>query len=187
MKVLNRYFDAALEIETKRFGDDRGWFNVPWEFEAAAAIGIDKPFVQDNHSLSVDVGTIRGIHLQLAPYEQGKLVRVATGAVLDVIVDLRPGSPTVGEWAGIELSAETGNQLWVPRGFGHGFCTREPNTHLLYKVDNAYHPDAERSLAWDDPSVGIDWGVDPAAVTLSEKDQQGADLETILNDIRGAQ
>ena len=191
MKVINRFFDthsteAVLELETPRFGDDRGWFSVPFELDAAAEIGIAQPFVQDNHSMSVNVGTVRGIHLQLPPHEQGKLVRIVSGRILDVVVDLRPGSETLGQWIGIELSAEVGNQLWIPRGFGHGFCTLEPNTNLTYKVDNGYAPHADRSLAWDDPDVGVEWNLDPGAATLSDKDANGSALADIVAEITAA-
>ncbi len=186
MKVINRYFDAALEIEIPRFGDDRGWFSVPYEANAAAEIGLTEPFVQDNHSMSATVGTVRGIHLQLPPHDQGKLVRVTEGRVLDIVVDLRPDSPTLGEWAGIEISAEAGNQVWVPRGFGHGFRTLEPNSHLVYKVDNGYAPQADRSLAWDDPTIGVKWGIDAADATLSDKDRAGSPFADIMADIKQA-
>lgn len=187
MKVSNRFLGDAFELETPRFGDERGWFSVPFEAAQAIELGLTEPFVQDNHSLSVDVGTVRGLHFQLAPYAQGKLVRVAAGRVLDVIVDLRPDSRTLGEWAGIELSADAGNQLWVPRGFGHGFCTLEPNTHLLYKVDNVYNKDADRSLAFDDTSIDIDWPIDHGDMTLSDKDAAAADFDTIMREIKETQ
>lgn len=183
MKVVATYLGDVLELSTPCFGDDRGSFAVTFEVGAAASVGMIEPFVQDNHSVSVPVGTLRGMHLQLAPHSQGKLVRVVTGRILDVVVDLRPGSPTRGEHASIELDAVTGNQLWVPRGFGHGFCTLEPDTEVIYKVDNAYTPAAERSLAWNDPTVGIKWPVTEETVTLAAKDREGQSYQQIIDEI----
>lgn len=156
---------------------------MTYEVSAAAKVGMSEPFVQDNHSVSVPVGTLRGLHLQVAPFAQGKLVRVVKGRILDVVVDLRPGSPTRGQHARIQLDAESGNQLWVPRGFGHGFCTLEPDTEVVYKVDNTYTPAAERSLAWNDPTVGIDWPVSEAEVTLAAKDRAGLSYQEIIDEI----
>lgn len=191
MKVINRFFDddsadAVLELEAPRAIDDRGWFSPAFEVDAAAEVGITRPFVQDNQSMSVKVGTVRGVHLQLPPHEQGKLVRIVAGRVFDVVVDLRPGSATLGQWVGLELSAEAGNQLWVPRGFGHAFCTLEPNTNLLYKVDNRYAPHADRTLAWDDPDVAIEWDVDAADAVLSDKDANGSCLADIVTEVAAA-
>lgn len=191
MKVINRFFDAnpadaVLELETPRSSDDRGWFSVLFEVDAAAELGITRPFLQDNHSMSTRVGTVRGIHLQLPPHEQGKLVRIVSGRILDVVVDLRPDSNTLGEWIAVELSAEAGNQLWIPRGFGHGFCTLEPDTSLTYKVDNGYAPHADRSLAWNDPDVGIEWNLGTIEPTLSDKDANGVSLADIVAEIEAA-
>lgn len=183
MKVVATYLADVLELSTPRFGDDRGSFAVTFEVGAAAAVGMNEPFVQDNHSVSVPVGTLRGLHLQMAPYSQGKLVRVVKGRILDVVVDLRPGSATRGQYASIELDAVTGNQLWVPRGFGHGFCTLEPDTEVVYKVDNTYTPTAERSLLWNDPTLGIDWPVTEETVTLAGKDREGSSYQQIIDEI----
>lgn len=183
MEIVRTHLGDVLELSTRRFGDDRGSFEVTFEVGAAGAIGIREPFVQDNHSISTPVGTLRGLHLQMAPHAQGKLLRVIRGRIVDVVVDLRPGSPTRGEHAAIELDSDTGRQLWVPRGFAHGFCTLEPNTELVYKVDNAYTPSAERSLAWNDPTLGIDWPVSEADVTLAEKDRQGLTYQQIIGEI----
>lgn len=183
MKIVAKHLSDVLELSTPRFGDDRGSFAVTFEVGAAAALGMTEPFVQDNHSVSVPVGTLRGIHLQMAPHAQGKLVRVVKGRILDVVVDLRSGSPTRGEHASIELDATTGNQLWVPRGFGHAFCTLEPDTEVVYKVDNTYTPAAERSLVWNDPTVGIDWPVTAESVTLADKDRLGSSYQEIIDEI----
>lgn len=183
MEIVATHLGGVLELSTPRFGDDRGSFAVTFEVGAAAAVGMTEPFVQDNHSVSVPVGTLRGMHLQMAPFAQGKLVRVVAGRILDVVVDLRAGSPTRGQHASIELDAETGNQLWVPRGFGHGFCTLVPDTEVVYKVDNTYTPAAERSLAWDDPTVGIDWPVTAETVTLAAKDREGLSYQQIIDEI----
>ncbi len=183
MKIVATHLGGVFELSTPRFGDDRGSFAVTFEVGAAAAVGMTEPFVQDNHSVSVPVGTLRGMHLQMAPFAQGKLVRVVAGRILDVVVDLRAGSPTRGQHASIELDAVTGNQLWVPRGFGHGFCTLVHDTEVVYKVDNAYTPAAERSLAWNDPTVGIDWPVTAETVTLAAKDREGLSYQQIIDEI----
>lgn len=135
-----------------------------------AANGLATDFVQDNQSLSRLAGTVRGLHLQAPPFAQAKLVRVARGAVRDVAVDVRPGSPTYGRWVFADLSAENGQQIFVPRGFAHGFCTLEPDTVVCYKVDGAYDRDSERGIRFDDPQLAIDWGMPADAVTLSDKD-----------------
>lgn len=186
MKILATHLSDVLELSTPRFVDDRGSFAVTFEVGVAAGLGMTEPFVQDNHSVSIPVGTLRGLHLQLPPFSQGKLVRVVRGRILDVVVDLRADSRRRGEHAAIELDAETGHQLWVPRGFAHGFCTLEPDTEVIYKVDNAYAPSAERSLAWNDPTLGIDWPVDEATVTLTPKDAAGLSLREIIDDIDAA-
>jgi dTDP-4-dehydrorhamnose 3,5-epimerase len=183
MKILATHLNDVLELSTPRFADDRGSFAVTFEAGAAQELGLPTVFVQDNHSVSVPVGTLRGLHLQLPPCAQGKLVRVVRGRVIDVVVDLRPGSPTRGRHAAIELDAERGNQLWVPRGFAHGFCTTEPETEVIYKVDAPYAPVAERTLAWNDPTLGIDWPVDEASVTLAAKDAAGLSLQEIIEEI----
>lgn len=183
MEVVSRHLDDVLELSTQRFADDRGSFEVTYEAGAAAALGITVPFVQDNHSISVPVGTVRGLHLQLAPFSQGKLVRVVRGRILDVVVDLRADSIRRGEHAAIELDAAAGYQLWVPRGYAHGFCTLEPNTEVIYKVDNVYAPSAERSLAWNDPTLGIDWPVTESEVTLADKDRKGLTYQQIIDEI----
>lgn len=185
MKLIARHLTDVLEFEITWFGDDRGSFAETFNATKAADFGLTEPFVQDNHSISAPVGTLRGLHLQLPPHAQGKLVRVLRGKIVDVVVDLRPGSPTHGQHASITVDANR-NQVWVPRGFAHGFCTLEPDTEVAYKVDNLWAPDAERSLAWDDPTLAIDWPIGPDEVTLSGKDADGLSLAEVTAEIAAA-
>ena len=159
-------------ITPARHGDHRGFFSESYSRQALAAHGIDLEFVQDNHSLSAQVGTVRGLHFQAAPHAQDKLVRCGKGALLDVAVDIRKGSPTYGQWVAEELSFENGRQLLVPAGFAHGFITKEPDTEIIYKCSDYYAPDCEGALLWSDAQIGIDWQV-PEGVTpvLSAKDE----------------
>lgn len=160
-------------ITPKIFRDARGFFSETYNRDALAqAAGIDLTFVQDNHSLSVERGVVRGLHFQCAPFAQDKLVRVTRGAILDIAVDLRHGSPTFGQHVSALLSAENWAQLFVPRGFAHGVCTLEPNTEIVYKVTAPYAPDCDRGVAWDDPALGIAWPISPAEAILSPKDQR---------------
>ncbi|MDX2264414.1 MAG: dTDP-4-dehydrorhamnose 3,5-epimerase [Hyphomicrobiales bacterium] len=159
-------------IRPKKFGDERGFFSETYSRRALAEAGIDADFVQDNHSFSAQKGVVRGLHFQIAPHVQGKLVRVTRGAVLDVAVDIRRASPTYGQHVRAELSAENWAQLWVPPGFAHGFCTLTPDTEFLYKVTGYYSPECDRGLAWDDPALAIDWPVPPQDAILSEKDRR---------------
>jgi len=157
-------------IKPDVLADNRGFFMESYHAEKMAAHGITAAFMQDNHSLSIHAGVLRGMHYQLHPKAQTKLVRVAAGAIYDVVVDIRRGSPTYGQWEGFELSAANKLQLLVPGGFAHGFCTTEPNTEVLYKVDQPYSPDHDRGIAWNDPAIGIKWPtVQPV---LSEKDHR---------------
>lgn len=168
MKIKSTSLPEVLEITPERFGDLRGFFSETWNREIWHKSGIDLDFVQDNHSVSGPVGTLRGLHFQAPPRAQDKLVRVVNGAVLDVAVDIRRGSPRYGQWVAVELSAEDGKQLLVPKGFAHGFITLLPDTQFLYKCTNTYAPHSEGSIVWNDPNLGIDWGnVD---VTVSDKD-----------------
>ena len=161
----------GLIILTPRvFADDRGAFCETWNRDTLADHGIALTFVQDNQSLSRLPGTVRGLHYQTPPRAQDKLVRVVAGAILDVAVDIRAGSPTYGQWHGVELSAEGGRQLLVPRGFLHGFVTRAPDTIVLYKTTDTYAPECDRAIHFADPALGIDWGIDPGDAILSEKD-----------------
>jgi dTDP-4-dehydrorhamnose 3,5-epimerase len=152
------------------FKDERGFFSETFNARTLASVGISEPFVQDNHSLSVPRGVVRGLHFQIPPHAQAKLVRVVRGAILDVAVDIRHGSPTFGEHVTCVLSASNWSQLWVPRGFAHGFCTLEPNTEVIYKVTDYYAPNSDRGLRWDDPELAIAWPVASGDAILSPKD-----------------
>lgn len=159
----------VLEIRTRRFGDDRGFFSEVWHQAAWAAAGVDIPIVQDNHSRSERRGVVRGLHYQLPPMAQDKIVRVTRGAIFDVAVDIRRSSPTFGRWVGVELSEREWNQLVVPRGFAHGFVTLEDGTEVQYKVSAPYSPEQERAIRYDDPAIGIAWP-DVGNVQLSAND-----------------
>lgn len=157
-------------ITPPRFADSRGYFSETYNSANFAAAGIDCAFIQDNQSGSVHVGTIRGLHYQSPPFAQSKLVRVLAGAIIDVAVDMRRGSPTFGQWVKAELTAETGTQIFVPKGFLHGFVTLEPNTVVAYKVDAPYSREHDGSVRWDDPDLAIDWELGGRTPVLSEKD-----------------
>ncbi|WP_256078213.1 dTDP-4-dehydrorhamnose 3,5-epimerase [Massilia sp. YIM B04103] len=171
MKVLPTAIDGVLLIEPAVFGDERGFFYESFNARRFAEMtGVQADFVQDNHSRSAK-GVLRGLHYQIQQ-AQGKLVRVTTGAVFDVAVDLRKSSPTFGRWVGVELSAENKRQLWVPPGFGHGFVVTSDYAEFLYKTTDYYAPEHERTVIWNDPAIGIEWPLD-GAPQLSGKDQQG--------------
>ena len=156
-------------LKPKRHGDRRGFFAEIYSRSKFSELGIDVEFVQDNHSLSKDTGTLRGLHFQAPPHAQAKLVRCGRGAIFDVAVDIRRGSPTYGQWEGYELTAENGDQLYIPVGFAHGFVTLEPDSEIVYKCSNYYAPETEGAVLWNDPVIGINWltEVDPI---LSDKD-----------------
>jgi dTDP-4-dehydrorhamnose 3,5-epimerase len=160
----------VLLIAPPRFADQRGWFSESWNQAKLAAHGFAHEFVQDNHSYSALTGTIRGLHCQVAPFVQGKLVRCVRGSIWDVAVDIRTGSPDYGRFVAVELSAANGKQLWVPGGFLHGFCTLEPDTEVIYKVTAGYDKASERGVIWDDPDLALPWPVAPGAAVLSDKD-----------------
>jgi dTDP-4-dehydrorhamnose 3,5-epimerase len=168
---------GPLVIEPKVFGDERGFFLESWNEARFKDAGLDLAFVQDNHSRSAK-GVLRGVHFQ-NPNPQGKLVRVVSGAVWDVAVDLRASSPYFGKWFGIELSAANKRMFWVPPGFGHGFLTLEDGTDFLYKCTSLYEPASEQSLQWDDPAVGIDWPLGNIVPQLSQKDREGTAFDQI--------
>ena len=171
MEFLPTDIDAVVEVRPKRFGDQRGWFSEIYKRDAFADAGISVDFVQDNESFSAPSGTLRGLHYQLAPHPQGKLVRVVRGSILDVAVDIRRDSPTFGRHVAVTLSADTGNQLYVPVGFAHGFVTLEPDVQVTYKVTDRYAPETERSIRWDDPTIGIEWpDLGSDGPVLSDKD-----------------
>ena len=160
----------VIRIEPPRLGDSRGWFSEVFNADRVAAAGIDGPFIQDNQSFSAATGTLRGLHCQIGANVQGKLVRVLRGAIWDVAVDVRHGSPTFGRHVAAELSADNGAQLWIPRGFLHGFLTLEPDTEVLYKVTAPYDRAAERGVIWNDPDLALPWPLGADAVALSDKD-----------------
>jgi dTDP-4-dehydrorhamnose 3,5-epimerase len=162
----------VVELLPARIADARGFFSTTFSRDALAAAGIpEETWVQDNHALSAARGTVRGLHFQIPPAAQAKLVRVTRGAILDVAVDLRRGSPSFGRHAAVEISAAAWNQVFVPAGFAHGYCTLEADTEVLYKVSHAYSPDHERGLDWRDPALGIAWPVDAADAVSSDRDR----------------
>ena len=172
--------EGLLEIRTRRFGDERGFFSEVWNRQGWREAGIEIDFVQDNHSLSREAGVLRGLHFQRPPVAQAKLVRVPRGAIFDVAVDLRGGSPTFGQWLGVELSADQWNQLLVPAGFAHGYVTLEPDTEVQYKVSAPYSPDHEGAIRFDDPAIGIEWPFDLGRLIMSDRDRNApllADVE----------
>jgi dTDP-4-dehydrorhamnose 3,5-epimerase len=179
MNLIQTSLPGVVLVEPAVFADERGWFMESWQqakFDAALReLGLPppRPFVQDNHSCSAR-GVLRGLHYQLPPHAQGKLVRVTRGAAFDVAVDIRRGSPTFGQWTGDLLSADNRRQLWVPEGFAHGFVALEDDTHFLYKTTDVYARDCERALRWDDPAIGIDWPLQGLAPRLAAKDAQAA-------------
>ncbi len=169
MQIEKTALPGVLILTPRRFGDARGFFSESWNRALLAGQGIELDFVQDNHSLSHEVNTVRGLHFQAPPHAQAKLVRCGQGALFDVVVDARVGSPTYGGWVGVELSAGNGRQMLVPEGFLHGFATRAPNTEIIYKCTDYYAPDCDGAVRFDDPGLGIDWGLSGAAM-LSDKD-----------------
>ena len=171
MKVEHLRVPGLILVTPPRFGDDRGFFSEVFKLGAFRDAGIDIPFVQDNQSLSRERGVIRGLHCQIAPHPQGKLVRCTRGAIWDVAVDARRGSPTYGQWDATELSAENWAQLWVPPGFLHGFCTLQPDTEVIYKVTDVYDRASERGVIWNDPDLALPWPIRPEQAVLSDKDR----------------
>jgi len=167
---------GVVLLTPRRFGDARGFFSESWNRARMAEHGITIDFVQDNHSMSAQVGTVRGLHFQSPPHAQDKLVRCGRGALFDVAVDVRRGSPTYGQWVGCELSAENGRQLLVPQGFLHGFVTRTPDTEICYKCSDYYAPECDGAVRFDCPTIGIDWGMGDTAPVLSDKDAAAGTL-----------
>ena len=163
--------DGPVEIIPRKIEDERGYFSEIFRLNTFSELASNAEFVQDNQSLSVRVGTIRGIHFQTHPFAQGKLVRCLSGRLFDVAVDIRSDSPTFGRWISIVLTQQDNNQLWVPAGFGHGFCTLEPNSVISYRVTNYYSPEHDKGISWDDPDIGIDWPQIADPETLSGKDR----------------
>ena len=175
MKKIETSLPGVYIIEPQVFGDHRGYFMETYSTKAMADIGIDTVFVQDNQSFTAQKGTLRGIHFQNHPMSQAKLVRVTRGAVLDVAVDLRKGSPTYKQWTGTELSAENKRMLYIPQGFGHGFVTLTDDVEFCYKVDNLYSKEHDRGIRFNDPAIGVEWGVENPV--LSQKDTTSPMLE----------
>ena len=182
MQIEQTPLPDVLIVTPRRFGDARGWFSETWNAARMAEAGLDLPWVQDNHSLSGSKGTLRGLHFQSPPRAQDKLVRCTAGAILDVAVDIRTGSPNYGRWVGVKLSAENGRQLFVPKGFLHGFLTLTDGAEVQYKCTDIYSPDHDGAVRWDDPALGIDWGI--ATPILSDKDARAPLLADIANPFR---
>lgn len=176
LEVRSLGLDGVLEIVPKRFGDARGFFVETYNAQRFSEAGIDLHFIQDNHSYSAAAGVLRGLHYQLPPRAQDKLLRVIRGRILDVAVDIRKGSATFGKWVALEVSAEKGNQILVPKGFAHGFVTLVPDTEVLYKVSDTYSPEHDRSIRFDDPTIGIDWPLVTGGFQLSDKDLRAPTL-----------
>src|SRR3954471_22379316 len=172
MQLIETEIPAVKILVPKKFGDHRGFFSETFSRKGLKDVGIDVEFVQDNQSLSVEKGVVRGLHYQLPPTAQDKLVRVVRGAILDVAVDIRRGSPTFGKHVTAVISAENWRQIFIPVGFAPGFFTLEPNTEVLYKVSNYYSPKDERGILWNDPALRIDWGISESAAVMSEKDRK---------------
>lgn len=170
MQIESLEISDVKILTPRRFGDSRGFFSETYNKAALAEHGIELEFIQDNHSMSQAVGVLRGLHFQIPPFAQDKLVRVTKGRIYDVAVDIRHGSPTFGKWVGAEISAEAWNQILVPVGFAHGFVTLEPDTEVIYKVTAPYAPDHDKGIAWNDPGIGVDWPLNGIEPTLSDKD-----------------
>lgn len=171
--------DGVFEIRPPRFEDTRGFFSEVWSAERMAEAGFDIPFVQDNHSASAAKGVLRGLHFQVPPAAQHKLVRVSRGSVFDVAVDIRRGSATFGQWVGAVLCAEHWNQLLIPPGFAHGFLTLEEHCEVQYKVSAPYRADLDRAIRFDDPAIGVDWPIPAGEIVLSDKDRNAPLLAAV--------
>ncbi|MEQ3745124.1 MAG: dTDP-4-dehydrorhamnose 3,5-epimerase [Henriciella sp.] len=179
LEIERLNLSEVMIIRPKKFGDERGFFSEVWNAEAFAEVGLDMSFVQDNHSYSAVEGTVRGLHYQIPPFAQDKLLRCTRGRILDVVVDIRTGSPNFGKWVSTEISADNWAQIYVPKGFAHGFITLTPDCEVQYKVTAPYSPAHEMSIAWNDPDLAIEWGVESDGVTLSEKDAQAPLLRNV--------
>jgi len=179
MELIQTSIPDVKVLVPKRFKDHRGFFSEVYNRKALLDLGIETQFVQDNHSLSVEKGVLRGLHYQVPPVAQDKLIRVVRGSILDVALDIRRGSATFGRHVAFELSADNWRQALIPTGFAHGFVTLEPNTEVLYKVSAPYSPDHERGVQWNDPALGINWGIDPSQAILSGRDMQHTPLAAV--------
>ena len=179
MKATETNLKGVYIIEPKVFGDERGWFMESWSKQKFEAAGLNIDFVQDNHSFSADKGTLRGLHYQIDPMAQTKLIRCSKGSIFDVAVDIRKGSPQYKKWVGVELSAENKKQLLIPHGFAHGFLTLTDDVEVQYKADNFYAPHYDGNIRWDDPDIAIEWPFKPSI--LSEKDKDAPLLKERVN------
>ena len=182
MEIKERKIKGVYEVILKPLGDNRGFFMRTYDNEIFRSRGLDRLWMQENHSSSSTIGIIRGLHFQLPPYSETKMVRCISGAILDVFVDLREGSETFGHWDSVELSAENKKIIYIPRGFAHGFCTLSEHSEVVYKVDNFYNPESERGLLWNDPEININWPV--SEVTLSDKDKANMTLSTFKKEFK---
>ena len=179
MQIERFKIEDIFVIVPARHGDHRGFFSETYRKNLLSAEGVNADLIQDNHVYSAERGVLRGLHYQIPPHPQGKLVRCARGAILDVGVDIRQSSPTYGQHIAVELSAANWKQLWVPPGFAHGYVTLEPDSEVIYKVTDYWSPDCERGLAWDDPSLGIDWRLSPTNLILADRDRSNPRLADI--------
>jgi dTDP-4-dehydrorhamnose 3,5-epimerase len=179
MQVIETEIQGPRILVPNKIGDQRGFFSEVYSQKQLAVAGIAVQFIQDNHSLSVHKNVVRGLHYQLAPKAQDKLVRVVRGSILDIVVDIRRKSPTFGRHVRVVLSVENWKQIFVPAGFAHGFITLEPNTEVVYKVNEEYSPEHERAFRWNDPALKIDWGVDESQAILSPRDQKHPMLKDV--------
>lgn len=177
MQIERQDIPDILLVTPSKHGDARGFFSETFRADVLAPYMAKAAFVQDNHVRSAQKGVLRGLHYQTLPHAQGKLVRCSRGAILDIAVDIRAGSPTYGSHVAVELSAANWRQLWVPPGFAHGYLTLEDDCEVIYKVTDYYAPDCDRGIAWDDPALGIDWRIAAADVTLSDKDRKQPRLQ----------
>jgi dTDP-4-dehydrorhamnose 3,5-epimerase len=184
MRIERLEIPDLLLLTPVRHDDRRGFFSETFRADTLAAYGVDAAFVQDNHSYSSRKGVLRGLHFQVSPHPQGKLVRCSRGAILDVGVDIRPGSPTYRRHVAVELSAANWRQLWLPAGFAHGYVTLEDDCEVIYKVTDYYSPDCDRGIAWDDPALGIDWRLAADEVSLSDKDRKLPRLADAVRDVQ---
>lgn len=181
MQIQTYPIEGVRLVMPRHIGDERGYFAETFRADVFSQHCGEWSFVQDNESRSAKAGTVRGLHFQSEPHAQGKLVRCTAGALFDVAVDIRQGSPTYGQWVGETLTPENGKQLWVPPGFAHGFCSLEPDTVICYKVTDYYSAECDKGLAWDDPAIGIDWPEIANPETLSAKDRK----QPLLADLPG--
>lgn len=170
MKAIKTKLEGVYILEMDVFGDARGWFMETWSKRKMEAVGLQVDFLQDNQSFSKEKGTLRGLHFQQNPMAQAKLLRCTRGEIFDVAVDIRKGSPTYGQWEGVTLSAENKKEFFIPRGFAHGFLTLTDDVEVQYKADNFYAPEADGSIIWSDPTIGIDWPLQPVILSAKDKD-----------------